>query len=264
MCSKVKDSHGGGVAILIRSDLSYQAINPHRIINACNAESVDIAIIKIGLRDHRHLYIASIYNLPRNRHRKPSPGFWQDFFEFFSNFDNVIVAGDFNAHANLWSAGLSSNNAIGREIELAIDMNNFVCLNDASPTWFASDANSCSILDLFFVSSSIVSSFDFCSLTHGHGRDHVPVTLLSGCISPGLLLIRPTIDTRRVKWDSFSRTIDSDINNLRLTQDSVDNVYNDFCDSIKASLISSRGFFKHQKRYSSHYRANPWWNSVLN
>lgn len=195
--SKTRDSRGGGAGIFVRRDLEFDVLQADDIFTLCSNGGVDATAVRIKTSNSSTLLIVSLYSPPQGGGELSARGLWDDFFQYFSKYPEVLIMGDFNGHADLWSCDYSPVNASGREIESAAMGSGFVCLNNSKPTWCSSDASSRSILDLVFADENTATKFYFDVLDHNYGSDHFPITISSSNILLKRVSVRPTIITKK-------------------------------------------------------------------
>jgi len=119
------------------------------------------AILIQGIAVHGFC-IFNIYNPPSNPLNSTS-------LDFLSNFEKVILCGDFNAHHEMW--GSEHTNCSGRTLMEAIDVHDLVVLN--TTTHFSlTGRNAWSLLDLVLVSSSCASLCASTVTSEFLGSDH--------------------------------------------------------------------------------------------
>lgn len=148
--SSPRDKRRGGSAILVRCDVAACEEPCKQIKISCKNNGIDLSTIRCSLAKSHSLVVASLYSPPRSSGNYTEYGFWEEFFAAFSGLGPVIISGDFNGHAGLWSGSLSKTNEERKRIESTSMSEGFTCVSDGTPTWCSSDASCWSILDLFF------------------------------------------------------------------------------------------------------------------
>ena len=177
-------SSGGGIAILVRSDLQCVGKSLAPFPNG----RLEIQALKI-VNGRQHIDIMNVYN----------PNLTISTNEFQHYFNQLgasrIVVGDFNAHHELWDTRHDSNCPNGRNLVDAIfesqNLNIITPLN--LPTYHHIQNNTYSTLDLVLVSNDLYQ-ISSSSLYDDLGSDHMPV-LTSISFTPHL-----TKGKKRPKW----------------------------------------------------------------
>jgi hypothetical protein len=117
-------SSGGGVAILVRSNIEYSIVK--------NYECFDIELVAVKLSLHGKNVIAiSLYNLPTC---SIESGLWT---QLQNSKEDFILCRDLNCRSKI--VGCAGSNKNGEILEDIILENDFVVLNDSSPTFNRND-----------------------------------------------------------------------------------------------------------------------------
>lgn len=105
---------GGGTAIIIKSNIAYEAVN-----TPSNIEHLELSLIKIPLKDKRFLYVGSWYNAPG---RTLIQG---DIYAVLNEINNsssnnfFILGGDLNARHQDWFNTVHNNS--GKRLKTIVD-----------------------------------------------------------------------------------------------------------------------------------------------
>lgn len=122
-------SHAGGVAIYVKSNISFKFI-----CKSPNESEIEYLFIELSSRDSRAL-IGTVYRPKRSINISP-------FIEFLNDlslrYDNIVIAGDFNSNLLQESSLMLEMSSLGL----------YSC-NNCVPTHFSNSCNT--LLDLFFV-----------------------------------------------------------------------------------------------------------------
>lgn len=157
---------GGGVAILVRSNIKYQRYSLNS--NICN--NIEACAVQLTWQG-KSLILVSIY-IP------PNVQISSDIFKkFFAQFnDNILIGGDFNAHHPNW--GNSNTCVRGSELQDAISQGNLITLNDGSDTYCPHWRNSSSAIDISLVNTRLYAFCEWHTLDNNWDSDHRPIEIL--------------------------------------------------------------------------------------
>uniref|UniRef100_A0A1B0DHH3 Endonuclease/exonuclease/phosphatase domain-containing protein n=1 Tax=Phlebotomus papatasi TaxID=29031 RepID=A0A1B0DHH3_PHLPP len=86
---------------------------------------------------------------------------------------NILVGGDFNAHAELW--GSNTTNSRGRSVQGWIEENGLIVLNDGRPTRIACPPNTSSAIDITLATPNSSMFWNWALLDESFGSDHIPI-----------------------------------------------------------------------------------------
>lgn len=222
-----RDSHGGGVAFLIKHGTQYL---PNDAFKSSNLEAIAIDVYI----NNQVITIISYYNPPPN----VIP---QEFFNIVQSIkNNVIICGDLNSKYKAWHC--KSDNPSGQALYNQLLNSNFTIINDDQPTYQNYASNNTEILDLFIVSSQLVNKCNnFQVLDNDMGSDHYPmiVDLQYQQVQQQPSEIR--LNYRRTNWDKYRQVLDQQIVTQQLNQpiDDIDSfndkVTNAMLEAIKQS-----------------------------
>lgn len=192
---------------MIKRAIHFQVINLD-IFDRAARNDVGVVCVEVVSCSGPRLRIASAYCPPRVSGGYTERTFWTNFFEGMERQRVSVICGDFNGHSGLWSArsGIVAN-AEGSRIEAAVSDSHFTCLNSGEDTWFSSDLNSSSALDLTFVSPEYATRSDWRLMDYLYGSDHFPIHLTIDGVSVGGVPCRPSFSLGRVDWADFRRRV---------------------------------------------------------
>lgn len=239
---KARNRQGGGSGILIRRNLAFSVITDDLIIRACSRVNIDLTLVEI-FTDSRSLFIASIYNPPGGASRKP-PDFWRNFLLDCSRRGDIVVCGDFNAHSPMWSVDCESADAEVSRLEMALSMNDLVCINDGSATWSSVGDSVRSAIDLTIASSALTAVSLWRVDSYKHGSDQFPIFITLNDFQIKKTPCRPTFSTHKMDWDLFRSIFDSDLDTEGISSKSVTEAYDHLTETIKNSIIRAGGRVK--------------------
>ena len=156
--------------------------------------------------------LASVYNQSGNNREFKTGYFWEDFFDFFEQFDNVLLTGDFNAKSDLWNATVSRDDTDGSRIHSVSDNSLLVCLNNPFEyTRMSEDASSRSSIDLTFVSSNMVDECEWKTLPYNYESDHFPILIKTKIKYSNKNKIRGKYNCKKVDWNHFNNLCRRDL-----------------------------------------------------
>ena len=161
---------GGGLAILIRSDVSYLPLTLQPFLPSL----LEVQGVKILLKNNPPISIINLYN--------PNKAISLPEYEHYINqvVPSSLIVGDFNAHYPHWEPGHASNIA-GRNLHnFLLQYPNFALLTPpALPTYFNVYQNSFSTLDLTIITTDLQPISSVSTLAD-LGSDHYPVLTTIG------------------------------------------------------------------------------------
>ena len=235
---------GGGIAILVRSDICVKKIDLVDYVNSV----LEVQAVTIYSNDKK-LDILNIYNPNVN----VSVGEFEHYFGQLCQ-DKVIV-GDFNAHNNMWDTNSIENSSGDSLCQVLLNDPNLCLLTPTNfPTYFHTATRKFSTLDLCFVSSSLMSSSNV-FLGEDMGSDHCPLKI-SINFKPDLTPFK-----RRKRWIFGNSKTWSDWRGAlpvrTENESSLENSYNKFLQSLSDT---SRKFFKSTKEIVNPKYSKTWWN----
>ena len=249
---------GGGVAVLLRNSIKYEVLNKkyNRFIKKCNDNAVEILFLKLYINREEAINLMVVYSPPRSKNETKftEDNFWKEFIDFTSNFDNLILCGDFNAISFSWSQCVKENGE-GKKLDYAVNRSNLICLNNDEPTWSSKDLSSVSTLDLTFISPNLLNKCIWEVFDYKFKSDHFPIKFSIDKNFNEFKARRPKLITAKINWLTFKNKCDQlkDFD-ITTTED-----YEDFINKIKTYAVESGGkitnLIKNQKKY-----INYWWD----
>ena len=242
-CDRLNEN-GGGVAILIQRNLTYNLIKLDRF-GGGNMESIGLKV----LTREGHINFLFAYCPPRLFKK-------EELLHYCSFFTGrVIIGGDFNARHVSWESG-GGNHAgvlLDEIITESSDLSLFTPLDMG--TRFDSTMNEESTLDLFFGSSDLLPG---CTLKKGEvlgSSDHYPVTLdVDVCPHWTTIKFRGRWKFNKDLWPQWLLLLQTVTMNWK--QDIQENI-----DGFVETLTTTAGkVFKHSTGTYSTKLSAPWWN----
>jgi exonuclease III/phage gp16-like protein len=234
----INSNHGGGVAILIKSDLDIAETN---IFSNLKLEIVEIKI-KLARRD---CYILAYYN-------PPNVELSEVVFKTLSNANfNYIVCGDLSSKTH--SIGcLNDENEYGKNLEQILVNYNGQVINKVEPTYFQSGTLYKEMLDLIICSpllASTLSSFRVLKDSVLQVVDHEPVEAVFD-LAPQRHADTPIVnkfDYNRANWVKF-KTI---LQNLSMDENTVNGLNKKITNEILVAAEESIPVITNAKKSSN-------------
>lgn len=208
----------GGVAILVHSSLLSQQLNIQ----------TDLEVIAITTFLPNKITVASIY-LPPNQ-----PLSQTELTNLIKKLPPpFILAGDFNAHNNIW--GSNKIDGRGKIIENIID-EDATLLNDGSPTHLCSRTGSFSCIDLTLCHPRLMPKTRWEVLPYT-ASDHLPIKItIPDSTPPKTQLTIPKLNLKNPNWPLFSATVKI-TDNPNLESEDINTVVANFTQLITNSAV---------------------------
>lgn len=158
---KDRNSHGGGVAILINDQLEYEQLNDY------DQYDLELLAIKVSIKNFSFTFL-TLY-LP------PGAQFPNDnFFTTLSNTKNLILCGDLNSKSKAWYSKKRNQNGI--LLEQVISEQDLTIVNNKKPTFYFKQTNTLDILDLIITTPDILNKITNLHIPQNHlSSDHFPM-----------------------------------------------------------------------------------------
>ena len=241
---KHRNGDKGGLAILIRQDISFREIN----FNPFPERSLELQIIEFA-DQLGTIRLGNMYN--------PHQNILVPEFNHYLNIlgNRCILIGDFNAHSPLWDIRGRSN-CTGKNIERILEYNNLEILNNIDlPTYIDNSTGRTSTLDLCIASSSIANRAEF-GRGQDIGSDHFPVEISIGISVFKSEMKRATRwKLKKVEWAKWSENL-CGVSEYILPTDTISHNQK-LTDKI---LRASNSFIPKSKTEKSLKRCTPWWD----
>ena len=203
---KHRDSHGGGIALLVRHNIPFSPLCTHDLFDQ-NDAITDIQAIQVTLGSST-LNIINLYIPPEGScPRRYSPDLSR-----ILNLPDAIILGDFNAHHQLWySTGRESQRS--KDLVDAINNSTICPINEDTPTRLPSNGAPSSP-DISLLDSRLVPTSTWATLT-SMNSDHLPIL-----ISLELAVRLPTrtkktyMNLKKANWEGYTQESENLIRNL--------------------------------------------------
>lgn len=233
----------GGVALLIKSNISYSALtfpNHSSNFNIVGASVNNICYIS--------LYIPY-----------PSRTIFDEINTILVGLTKpYLLLGDFNSKHQAW--GCESSDRNGDDLLELITNNNLCYLNTGKPTRRTRPNEQLSVIDLSISTAHLASSLTWTPLTSTFGSDHFPLL-----ISFPFKISIPQYPPPRLKyvldknkWGDFAKSVENEIPKLRDPNFSTDTRSNLFSKALDDSATET---FALKKKRSNKLPSPPWWDS---
>ena len=226
------DRPGGGVMIALHNSISYEQIKSPP---SCSEEEIIILKLHRITRDNEDVSLVAWYNPPNRNVRLEA------LQEFSDPNQRFLIMGDLNAHHEIWHSGKSD--ASGIAIEKFLEDNEFLLLNDDSPTYEPDNKPYYkSILDLALCSENLSNQVFSFSVSNFEFSDHNPIFVdLFARSTPRFGQFTKQI--RRTDWQKFATELDQRVNELTINDikstDELDKASSDISKAISDALESS-------------------------
>ena len=184
----------------------------------------------------RKFYIYNIYNPPGNSLHLP-------YQLENSEFENSIVAGDFNGHSPSW--GYNDSNPTGKTVEEICNSTNLFLIQDetTTPTLLHRVHKTLSRPDLTLLSSDLINRYTS-EVAEGIGNsDHRPIITRIKTKSKKKFVRRTRWNFKKTSWDLYQATTDSLLSKIDLSSKNVESLEKCITDRIlkSASLCIPKG-----------------------
>lgn len=236
------DRIGGGLAFLIRNDLSFDDIN---LIPYADG-NLEVQAIQLFGSKH-NLDILSVYN--------PNKVITVEEFDHYVEQlgSHRIMLGDFNAHHFLWDSRCASNTTGNNLVSSLLNHPDMCLLTPCSlPTYYHVQTGGFSTLDLCFVSVDLYPSSEV-SLQRDLGSDHEPVQI-SISYRPSI-----TLRKRRPRWIFDDSLWDTWSSSLPVAGGERGELVDEYSRFEEALLVTSKKVFKQSKEVINPKYSKIWW-----
>jgi hypothetical protein len=185
-----RNSRGGGVCFVVKKSIKFELVSIPPDFNA------ECLVIKVTELFDSPVFIATYYNPPNVELKK-------DLLSHISRLGpKVLILGDLNSHHQ--SLNSKSTSASGRLLFEFLEDENFVVLNNDSPTYISdSKSGYSSILDLALVSQPLVSNFVEFEVQYNLNSDHLPFIVDFRCDQEASL----HKEVKLIKWSSLAENM---------------------------------------------------------
>lgn len=244
------DSYGG-VALVIHSSIKCQS-RTFRPINS-GIQIVQVKLFNCDFVEN----VVSIY-CPSTIHTTRHD--WDNIFSEYSS--RSIIAGDFNAHHSNWSNRTDSR---GTHIFDCLIDNNFVSLNDSSPTRIklVNGRLQKSSPDITFVSADIALKFNWKVMNENFGSDHLIIKFSSN-------IAHTTNNSskwnfKKADWKSYSLKLQDSFSNRFCLGNDIQLDYNSFLDILVEAADENIPKIKicNSPLRVQDFKPKPYWNADI-
>ena len=146
---------GGGVALIVKDNISFDSSELKTNNNKCNVEYITI---KINTTNLKELIICSYYS--------PKGKVYEQLFEKLENIaNNLLIMGDFNAkHVNL---GLEETNHYGNKLIDTLNYCNLFVVQNDNHTRYDSFRDKMDTIDYIIISPTLIANISWTWHTFG-------------------------------------------------------------------------------------------------
>ncbi|OXU18043.1 hypothetical protein TSAR_012790 [Trichomalopsis sarcophagae] len=248
---RLTDTHGGGLITAVRNNLSFKNIPLTEKFNGFEILTTEIKY---------HKEIITVINLYRDHRIRTEIKSIKNLIKYITEFNKVIICGDFNAHHSMWSVGKEDH--IGKHIASEITHTNFVILNDPfRATLIPKPQNKPGSPDISAISLNLIHKTEWSLLGDALGGDHLPVSITITNKKTDSSTNREKLNTNRVKWERFKRDLEVKTHNTDFSPLNAIEAY-DKINSLIIDTIMEAGA-KISKGERAITPKPPWWNSEL-
>ena len=195
---------GGGVLILIHSDLAFSSVS----VSSLSSQDpyTDYICVKVLLSNHSPFEFLNLYSPPiRNT---PSDSRTRTFYpDILPNSPDTSILGDFNAHHPTWDR-LIPPNPLGNDLFCLITSSGLEILNDpVPPTLLHHSTGSRSSPDISLAPASLAPHCEWRTLP-GLGSDHLPIEIVLPLFPVHHPNTRsPKFNYKKARWDVYQSYI---------------------------------------------------------
>lgn len=188
-----RDSHGGGVAILVQKNIQHRAAGT---IDTVSVENISIEVT-IG---HRILIVTSAYN------PQPTPHFKDDLVRLSQAPSEIIILGDLNAKHTSWRC--ATFNSAGKQLREFIDSSEYILLSPESHTHYPHSGATPSTIDLAITNTILVADSPT-ALDDWLISDHCPILYKLNTSTSQVEETR--FNYMNANWEEYRNVLISDI-----------------------------------------------------
>ena len=252
-------SHGGGLITLIRDGMQYEEVIMDTGFSQIGIEIQGIKIFK----DSEFVHIFNVYIPPAIENFQEMHNALPHLFHCFSNYNKIIISGDFNAHHELWGSEIGGTR--GKIIKELITNHSWSLLNNGNATHINKiPPYRKSVPDVSFCSADLLDEVTWNTWEDTSGSDHFPISM--AYYHNSNLFFHPSynkISLNNVKWEEFKTNITSGMldNSLAISSNEAQ-AYSRFMQLIKKSIVKAGGkFLNGDKKKKIKKIPNPtvWW-----
>lgn len=241
-----RDDDHGGVAILISKTLSYTPISFNEIMFSRGIEVCGVHL------DNLNLNIISLYRPSSVRTTRT------DWHKLFSRFTNrTLIAGDFNAAHTMW--GSPCDDSLGKILVEILESQNFVVLNDGSPTRIKlPKQKNDSAVDLSLVTSDYADKFSWSTTEDVLGSDHFLIKLsINETWTPQTIVPSTKWKEEKADWTLYQTLVADELARLPTPENNTHRATY-LCDSIATAASNA---MPEKKPFAPKKSSPIWWDN---
>ena len=192
-------------------------------------------------------------------------GLSKENVDWIGNLDNtndqILIVGDFNAHHSHWNNSIIDSKRGGQNLYQNLIKSSLTLLNDGSITRIPDRNNdSCSAIDLAFISASLSTKSYWSIQDDTLGSDHLPIiiNIVNDFYQTVEKELEIGFDTKKADWNLFQSLLYHNIlKSENKTCDNVQQQYDKFrkCVLDAAEISIPKKCTEYKVRYG-----NEWWN----
>ena len=190
--------NGGGLAILIRSGLSWHTCN-----NAPELPSAEILTIKITSLQ-TPITLITCYRPPTHHLNLTQ---WENFFKATSKLGVFFLMGDFNALHPTWNC--NTTNPTGEILHRLINKHNLIIHNTDTQSHISHNQRKNSNLDLILSQTDIAHFITTQQLEDMLGSDHYPIECTLNTEKHVYQKKTNRLSTTNTNWNEYKKDMDS-------------------------------------------------------
>lgn len=163
LVSSCRTNGYGGVAFLIKNDINFNSTSLNQLLPI---EALQITTT--NLKDN--LNLITLY-IPPNINKNVIQSKFNSLINIFNNINNTLIAGDINAHSLLWECN-SKIDTRGTIIADAINLSNFIVLNNGDHTYISDSTGNTSAVDITLAHINIAPDLEWIKTFETLDSDH--------------------------------------------------------------------------------------------
>lgn len=197
-----RDTHGGGVAVIVRKGIK------HRLTNGANTKCIENLSIEVMIRNST-IIITSAYYPP-----KYHTTFSEDIKKCLNQNKEFFIFGDLNAKHSAWNC--VKNNRAGTDLNNLQQISPINIFHTPTPTHFPFSGHTPSTIDLLITNTSLnISEF---YTTHELVSDHQAI--ICEIDMQAVFIPRQVLDFEKANWVKFQELIEQGLNNINAQESS--------------------------------------------
>lgn len=200
----------GGAAILVKKDFSFN------IIKKITNNKIELVGIHVNLGRAKYLNVISLY---AKCNHGITCGEWNEMLQDMTG--KTVISGDFNGWHLSWDRNVRVENTEGRELYQFVENNEFVIMNNDTPTRVKRLNCRDSILDLTIMTHRLsVECCEWKVLTDACGSDHYPISFTIDHDNDEAEPIEKEIrNFKKANWALYRRKLEEKCEDLEFHED---------------------------------------------